>query len=820
MSEIGGLLTTSIFNPALLSKEDLVRGFLGREDLLQRLLDDMRRVRQGSPPQHQLVMGQRGLGKTTLLRRLAFAIEDDPQLSAVWLPLVFPEEQYNVKDLADFWLNCADALSDALDRTGREDAAKALDQKVENIPVNKQQRSQAALTLLIDEADRLQVGLVLLVDNLDIVLDRLDHNQEWEFRRVISEEHRLYFIGASSRALEAFYEHGRAFYDYFQVHDLKALNDKETFAVLERLAHDAGDLRVQRILKEKPARVRALRELTGGNPRTLMLLYRVLSQGPEGDVQRDLEQLLDLYTPLYKARFEEMAPQAQVVVDAMAMHWDPLTAGDLAEQLAPLSVNQVSAQLNRLENIGVIEKTPWFQNKKTGFQIAERFFNIWYLMRASRRVRRKLIWLAKFLEAWYERDELQAQARSYLGADPNAVGPERYAAMALAYAQTVQDRHLQRNLESAGLLAALDESIRGQFDFSDLPPELQNRKERMARLHELRSRASKLAVDGVSGEELWRLVGGSPHLSLEEKAKILDQLPTSDSAGIQALCSKFREAKREFEEIYKSPKEVGMLYEVLSNGRMTDVYDVADALAVATASGYKDFPFIAIASQIGFRWVSNEMAEEELKNAERALQLLVSESGYELSASMHWMILLMLRKELRARGSDRSLEAVEPFLKAIEQEADSSSRYFVLQGLRFLEFGTQMSKILERVFRLHLRYPEDRETKFVVAELMIRSGEWARAKTLLEELSTGAGESDQPDTRTFAAAVTAGHLDDVLALMERTGSSERWRPLYEALRAVQAKSALYLRTVAPEIRTVAEAILQEIAPEFKNEGAA
>src|ERR1700728_3757857 len=167
MTEIGGLLTTSIFNPALLSKEDLVRGFLGREDLLQRLLDDMRRVRPGSPPQHQLVMGQRGLGKTTLLRRLAFAIEDDPQLSAVWLPLVFPEEQYNVKDLADFWLNCADALSDALDRTGREDEAKALDQKVEKVPVDKQQRSQAALTLLIEEADRLQLGLVLLVDNLD-----------------------------------------------------------------------------------------------------------------------------------------------------------------------------------------------------------------------------------------------------------------------------------------------------------------------------------------------------------------------------------------------------------------------------------------------------------------------------------------------------------------------------------------------------------------------------------------------------------------------------------------------------------------------------
>jgi hypothetical protein len=44
--------------------------------------------------------------------------------------------------------------------------------------------------------------------------------------------------------------------------------------------------------------------------------------------------------------------------------------------------------------------------------------------------------------------------------------------------------------------------------------------------------------------------------------------------------------------------------------------------------------------------------------------------------------------------------------------------------------------------------------------------------------------------------------------------SERWRPLYEALRAVQAGSAQYLRRVAPEVRSIAEAILVELAPEL------
>jgi Cdc6-like AAA superfamily ATPase len=98
--DTGGLLTTAIFNPALLRKEDLVRGFVARQDLLERLLDDLRRVQLGSPPQHQLLIGQRGLGKTTLLRRLAFAIEDDPQLSTVWKPWFFRKSSTTSKTWA------------------------------------------------------------------------------------------------------------------------------------------------------------------------------------------------------------------------------------------------------------------------------------------------------------------------------------------------------------------------------------------------------------------------------------------------------------------------------------------------------------------------------------------------------------------------------------------------------------------------------------------------------------------------------------------------------------------------------------------------
>ena len=264
MSDSGGnsLFATTIFNPALLSKDALVRGFVAHQDLLERFLDDLRLNDGKNPAQHRLLIGQRGLGKTTLLRRIAFAVEDDPGLCRTWIPLVFPEEQYNVKNLGDFWLNCADALGDALERMGEQKEADLLDEKVASISTDPRARSEQALACLVDECGRLHRGLLLLVDNIDIVLDRLDNQEEWEFRRIISERSCLYFIGASSRALEAVYDHGRAFYDYFEISDIKGLTDEETFTLLDHVAQQAGDAHVQQHLKEKPERIRALRVLT------------------------------------------------------------------------------------------------------------------------------------------------------------------------------------------------------------------------------------------------------------------------------------------------------------------------------------------------------------------------------------------------------------------------------------------------------------------------------------------------------------------------------------------------------------------------------
>lgn len=401
----------ALYNPGLWSAAEARAYYIARTSLLERLLGDLRREVPGSQPQHRLIVGQRDMGKSTLLRRLAIGVEDDAQLEKQWLPLIFPEEQYNVGSLADFWLNCLDALGDLQEARGDHALASAIDAEVERIDRGD---SDGALRALLRIAGKLQRRVLLLVDNIDLILERIK-TQDWALREVLQGHSELLLVGASGSALKAAYDYGAAFYDFFKIDELRGLSEDEMRETILTLARLRGADDVVRRIESDPGRLPVLHTLTGGNPRTAVLLYGALLKGVDGDVRSDLEALLDEVTPLYKARFDELPTQAQQLLDKLALNWDPITARGLADLLG-WPVNLVSAQLDRLAGSGVVEKVKFGSGKRLAFQVGERFFNIWYLMRASRRVRRKLMWLVEFLRAFFSADELHKLARQRLSA--------------------------------------------------------------------------------------------------------------------------------------------------------------------------------------------------------------------------------------------------------------------------------------------------------------------------------------------------------------------------------------------------------------------
>lgn len=392
-------------NPGLLKPEVLIRQFVARGEQLDELVEELRHERPG----HQLFIGQRGMGKTTLLRRVAVEVARDADLAARWLALTFPEEQYNVAALSDFWLNCLDAAADALHDRGEGAAATELDQFVAGLPTEEAARTTLALDRL-QQLTRGGRGLLLCIDNLQQVLGRLTPTEQWALRDALGGDTPLVVFAASPVLPADTQAYEAPFYDFFQLTRLDALDFDATLAMLHALARQAEREDVSAALAAAPARLRALHTFTGGNPRTVALLFDVLLADPNEGVQTALEALVDRATPLYKARFEELADQAQVVFGALALAWQPVTAAQLAESTR-LEVNTVSTQLTRLHRDGLVLKVEIPGQARTGFLVAERFFCLWYLMRASRRLRGRMLGLARALEALYSPELLEQFAR-------------------------------------------------------------------------------------------------------------------------------------------------------------------------------------------------------------------------------------------------------------------------------------------------------------------------------------------------------------------------------------------------------------------------
>ena len=214
-------------------------------------------------------------------------------------------------------------------------------------------------------------------------------------------------------------DRGGAFYEFFYPHLLHPLSEAELLRCLRKIADTRGPAGqpVRDILAREPERLRTLHTLTGGNPRVLALVYQLLERAESDTVFADLEVLLDQLTPFYKARVEDYrSDQQRAVIDAVALHWDPITSHDLAK-ITEIEITTVSSQLTRLKNDGLIEEVPT-SGARAGYQLVERFFNIWYLMRhGTRRTRQKMYWLTAFLKSFYAPDELTRMKLKAVGAE-------------------------------------------------------------------------------------------------------------------------------------------------------------------------------------------------------------------------------------------------------------------------------------------------------------------------------------------------------------------------------------------------------------------
>lgn len=453
-----------IYNPQNQTNDELVAGFVVRLKLFDKLFRDIQSAPMDRPEQHYLVQGLRGMGKTTLLRRIAIEVERTPDLAQRLIPIVFNEEEYGIQSLADWWEKTAEYLAEQ-DHDFLE-TSRAL--QAERDRHDDERRLFDLLTAALRQRGK---KLLLLVDNLGDILKKLDGKEEKRLREILLTSPDVRLIGATAVTLERFHDYNHPFYDFFKVLTLGGLSQDEAKDLFLKLGEAYRTEAVQRIVKEQPGRIEAIRRLTGGVIRTMVLLFEILAESDSGSVFKDLQVLLDRVTPLYKHRMDDLPAQQQKIVTELAKAWDAASTKELAAATR-LDSKVVSAQLKQLVDSGQVEKVST-GTKNHLYRLEERFFNIWYLMRFGRKADQRVLWLVKFFEAMFGAgsEEMQERIEKHLAAmEKGTLEPEAAYYLTETFGYLIIDRQTQDNLykQTKNYLETRNSLLHRELSESDL----------------------------------------------------------------------------------------------------------------------------------------------------------------------------------------------------------------------------------------------------------------------------------------------------------------------------------------------------------------
>ena len=396
-----------VYNPANLNESELITNFSVRKKEFRSIFDAIKNDNMKDPPQHFIIQGLRGNGKTTLLLRLFYEVKNDPVLQKVLIPVIFDEEEYGVRTLYKLWERLAEYLED-----NHSEFEGIYNQITEH--ASKDDYEETIYQILTDRMHQANKKIVLFFDNFGEILDKFTEKEARRLREILMGECNIRIVGASSVVMESNFNYSKPFYEFFKIVQLKGLTKEEALNFLKKTAENNKKPEVVKIIEQHPERVETLRTLTEGVPRTMILLFEIFADNDNGNSFKDLEIVLDRVTPLYKHRMDDLSKVQQEIVDIIARNWDGVEVSIIAEK-SRMDSKSISAQLNGLYKNGIVSKIQT-GTKNNIYILKERFFNIWYLMRYGRKKdENRVLWLTRFLEAWFG-DELEDRAKKQIEA--------------------------------------------------------------------------------------------------------------------------------------------------------------------------------------------------------------------------------------------------------------------------------------------------------------------------------------------------------------------------------------------------------------------
>lgn len=375
------------YNPSFLPTDELIRSFVVRHTDLD-LTVELLRENNGPSNQHMLVVGPRGIGKTTLVLRVAAEVRQEEELDQRWYPLVFVEESYQVGTAGEFWLEALWHLARQTGDVRWERTHEELNQEQDDNRLRER-----ALAQLMDFADQVGKRILLIVENFSTLIEDMRFEKDaWALRHTLQNEPRIMLLATSTRRFEEFENQGKAMFELFKPHTLHPLNTEECQEVLSAASS-----------REVPKEcIRPIEILTGGSPQMLTLVSddaRTLSSQRLKDC---INHLAGNQTVNFRSQLASLPAKERKVYSALLRIWDSATARQVSKS-ARLDVNKTSALLARLvkRGVAVVEES---RGRTKYYRTGEPLSSIYHLLRYGGGARARLEVLLTFMAAFYRQD--------------------------------------------------------------------------------------------------------------------------------------------------------------------------------------------------------------------------------------------------------------------------------------------------------------------------------------------------------------------------------------------------------------------------------
>jgi tetratricopeptide (TPR) repeat protein len=392
------------YDPWETPPEERKARFVGREALLERLLSGIAEQEGHKTVQHYLLLGPRGIGKTSILLTIRDRVRESTALSTRWFCVQLREEEYFIRTLRDLLELVLRALAEEEDLPDAAEVAERVHQE------KREERSlAAAVEGLRSLATRRGRRILLLIDNFDRLFPataagrrktRPAENEFRAFRKLLSKESFLMVVGASVRLFEEIAAYDQAFFNFFSPVEIPNLNESEICELLRKCAElekNTAFLAQFEALRDK---VRAITYLTGGNPRLVVMLYDVLRQHEMAPVVEALRETVGGLTPLLKHVLDDMPRQQSKTLDALVRLRGAAPPNEIAA-MARLPLNVVTAQLGRLKEARFVVVEGEGKGRPATYRVSDPMFHTWYQMRYLRPAGRRIELFVEFIRAWF-----------------------------------------------------------------------------------------------------------------------------------------------------------------------------------------------------------------------------------------------------------------------------------------------------------------------------------------------------------------------------------------------------------------------------------